>query len=70
MTGNVSRISRAVTHRCCPDCGYLVAQIEVVMARINLECPRCGNHKVSKFQPIKMNEDEDQFMDGEENDQL
>lgn len=46
----------AVTHRCCPSCGYLVTQLMVDLSRYNYNCHNCGKHKLSKFQPLNMSD--------------
>lgn len=61
----VIHIYRAVTHRCCPSCGYLVAQFMIEQARLDFDCPRCGKHKQSEFQPIQMNQERRQGDEGE-----
>jgi len=47
------KIEPAVTHRCCPKCGYLMSQMEVDLIRFELRCPRCKEHTMKEFQPIK-----------------
>lgn len=62
--GSVTHIYRAVTHRCCPNCGYLMAQIEIDTARLNFDCPRCGKHRLSEFQPIQLKQERRQGDEG------
>ncbi len=50
----ITKIKEKVTHRCCPNCGYIVSQIEMQCFRFNFNCPKCKKHKVDDFQPIKM----------------
>ena len=54
MTDQLPRIPPAVTHRGCPSCGYLVSQQQIELMRIDLVCPRCAKHPMSKFQPLKL----------------
>lgn len=53
-SGNVVRLRPGVTHRCCPDCGYLMSQLEIDQLKVNLDCPRCGDRNINDFQPINM----------------
>lgn len=46
-------IKRKVTHRLCPECGYMIGQLEIDMLRFAADCPRCGKHNTNSFQPIK-----------------
>lgn len=50
---NVTHIAPVVTHRCCPECGYLESQKSIDLMRFDMPCPRCGKHQISKFQPIR-----------------
>lgn len=50
----LGKIEPAVTHRCCPSCGYLLTQHDIEAHRIDFMCPRCEEHRVSEFQAIKM----------------
>ena len=44
----------AVTHRCCPDCGYIISQKEIELVRFVVSCPReCGT-TINEFQPMSM----------------
>lgn len=57
MSNNVKPLIIAtgkVTHRVCPDrnCAHVVTQTEVNLSRFNYDCPKCGRHKISEFQPI------------------
>lgn len=51
--GEVVRIAPAVTHRCCPACGYVISQLQADLARINFRCPRCDQKAISDFQPMR-----------------
>ena len=54
MSKKINIIARAVTHRLCPDCGYMVSQVAVEMMRFNFDCPKCSNRKISDFQPLRL----------------
>lgn len=51
---SVVKLIPAVTHRCCPKCGYLMPQRQIELIRFELTCPTCGEHTTREFQPIKM----------------
>lgn len=50
--GDVHRMPAAVTHRLCPGCGFRIDQNRVDMMRFDAPFPRCGEHQISKFQPL------------------
>jgi hypothetical protein len=43
-----------VTHRCCPDCGYIMTQLEIDLIRIVVDCPRGCGRTINEFQPMNM----------------
>lgn len=49
----MKQIKRKVTHRLCPDCGYVMTQLEIDRLRFPVECPRCGKWTTNAFQPIR-----------------
>ncbi len=49
----IANIKEKVTHRCCPNCGYIVAQVEMQYFRFNYNCPRCGKCRMDSFQLIE-----------------
>lgn len=56
MEGKViGRITPAVTHRCCPECGWLMTQTEIELQRYTRPCPRgCKGVTTDDFQPVNM----------------
>lgn len=57
MGDDLKKIEPKVTHRCCPKCGYLVAQVEIEMSIYAYDCPRCDSYNFNKFQPLKLKGD-------------
>ncbi len=44
---------RRVIYRRCATCHYVVSQVEVERMVIDLPCPRCGEGRMSGFEPIR-----------------
>jgi len=49
----VIKIEPAVTHRCCPKCGYIMSQLEIDLIRVVINCPRGCDHNINDFQPMR-----------------
>jgi len=50
---NIVNLPTGITQRCCPDCGYLVSQLEIDLSIVNMKCPRGCEYDFSQFQPLK-----------------
>lgn len=50
----VVKLQPKVTHRCCPECGYIISQIEVYLIRAAVKCPRGCDRNINEFQPMNM----------------
>lgn len=44
----------------CPECGYLVSEIEYFQARISFQCPRCDKSEFQYFHISKKKFNEEQ----------
>lgn len=38
----------------CPECGYIISDIEFIQAKHNYPCPRCGRPKLSNFGSVEI----------------
>ncbi len=38
----------------CPECGFLVTDVEYFSARYDYDCSRCHNKKLSEFNLVKV----------------
>jgi hypothetical protein len=49
---NARQILPVVTHRCCPDCGWIMSQKEIEQLRVAIDCP-CGcKRTINEFEPV------------------
>lgn len=51
MSEDPQNIPIKVTHRVCPNCGYVVSQLEVQVSVIDYICPKCEVKRFSEFEP-------------------
>lgn len=50
----VSTIKPKVTHRYCPDCGYMLSQRQIAYATEDYHCPDCNGPRYSEFVTMDM----------------
>lgn len=48
----MATIKPKVTHRYCPDCGYMLSQRQIAYAKENYPCPDCQGPRYSEFLPM------------------
>lgn len=46
----MSDITYTSPARHCPGCGYVIAQLELIMLRFDMPCPRCKAHTTNEFE--------------------
>ncbi len=54
------KIKKLYVELFCPGCGYVVPLADKVLGKADFKCQRCGKHKISQFETVRMLEGEDE----------